>query len=184
MGTRWPETCWATCKEQLIRRNKYNTKWHLVGFLFHIELRCTVYHTSNTECRPNRSHVYGAVGSGEAGKAVILGVFASNDMFKVRHSHYGCRTRWKYNYYKSRWTWCCMRHQILVLCIQRRITMLTLHSLCTMSHQIGFVLFRVTWLSLYCILLPQPPNSVRLCSEALMSFCLFYNRRRRQNSLS
>ena len=31
MGTRWPETCWATYKEQLIRRNKYNTKWHLVG---------------------------------------------------------------------------------------------------------------------------------------------------------
>ena len=28
-------------------RNKYNTKWHLVGFLFHIELRCTVNHTSN-----------------------------------------------------------------------------------------------------------------------------------------
>jgi len=26
MGTRWPETCWATYKEQLIRRNKYNTK--------------------------------------------------------------------------------------------------------------------------------------------------------------
>jgi len=26
---------------------KYNTKWHLVGFLFHIELRCTVNHTSN-----------------------------------------------------------------------------------------------------------------------------------------
>jgi len=46
MGTRWPETCWATYKEQLIRRNKYNTKWHLVGFLFHIELRCTVNHTS------------------------------------------------------------------------------------------------------------------------------------------
>jgi len=37
MGTRWPETCWATYKEQLIRRNKYNTKWHLVGFLFHIK---------------------------------------------------------------------------------------------------------------------------------------------------
>ena len=37
MGTRWPETCWATYKEQLIRRNNYNTKWHLVGFLFHIE---------------------------------------------------------------------------------------------------------------------------------------------------
>ena len=36
MGTRWAETCWATYKEQLIRRNKYNTKWHLVGFLFHI----------------------------------------------------------------------------------------------------------------------------------------------------
>jgi len=36
MGTRWPETCRATYKEQLIRRNKYNTKWHLVGFLFHI----------------------------------------------------------------------------------------------------------------------------------------------------
>ena len=35
MGTRWPETCWATYKEQLIRRNKYNTKWHLVDFLFH-----------------------------------------------------------------------------------------------------------------------------------------------------
>jgi len=47
MGTRWPETCWATYKEKLIRRNKYNTKWHLVGFLFHIELRCTVNHTSN-----------------------------------------------------------------------------------------------------------------------------------------
>ena len=46
MGTRWPETCWASYKEQLIRRNKYNTKWHLVGFLFHIELRCTVNHTS------------------------------------------------------------------------------------------------------------------------------------------
>ena len=37
MGTRWPETCWATYKEQLIRRNKYNTKWHLVGFLFHMQ---------------------------------------------------------------------------------------------------------------------------------------------------
>ena len=48
MGTRWPETCWATYKEQLIRRNKYNTKWHLVGFLFCIELRCTVNHTSNS----------------------------------------------------------------------------------------------------------------------------------------
>jgi len=47
MGTRWPKTCWATYKEQFIRRNKYNTKWHLVGFLFHIELRCTVNHTSN-----------------------------------------------------------------------------------------------------------------------------------------
>ena len=47
MGTRWPETCWATYQEQLIRRNKYNTKWHLVGFLFHTELRCTVNHTSN-----------------------------------------------------------------------------------------------------------------------------------------
>jgi len=46
MGTWWPETCWATYKEQLLRRNKYNTKWHLVGFLFHIELRCTVNHTS------------------------------------------------------------------------------------------------------------------------------------------
>jgi len=31
----------------LYRRNKYNTKWHLVGFLLHIELRCTVNHTSN-----------------------------------------------------------------------------------------------------------------------------------------
>jgi len=49
MGTRWPETCWATYKKQLIRRNKYNTKWHLVGFLFHIELRCTVNHTSSLE---------------------------------------------------------------------------------------------------------------------------------------
>ena len=39
MGTRWPETCWATYKEQLIRRNKYNTKWHLVGFSFHLILR-------------------------------------------------------------------------------------------------------------------------------------------------
>ena len=38
MGTRCPETCWATYKEQLIRKNKYNTKWHLVGFLFHIVL--------------------------------------------------------------------------------------------------------------------------------------------------
>ena len=47
IGTRWPETCWATYKEQLIRRNKYNTKWHLVGFLFHIELWCTVNYTSN-----------------------------------------------------------------------------------------------------------------------------------------
>jgi len=37
MGTRWTETCWATYKEQLIRRNKYNTKWHLVGFLFHVD---------------------------------------------------------------------------------------------------------------------------------------------------
>ena len=44
MGTWWHETCWATYK----RRNKYNTKWHLVGFLFHIELRCTVNHTSNS----------------------------------------------------------------------------------------------------------------------------------------
>jgi len=41
MGTRWPETCWITYKEQLIRRNKYNTKWHLVGFLFHTVIRCT-----------------------------------------------------------------------------------------------------------------------------------------------
>ena len=39
MGIRWPETCWATYKEQLIRRNKYNTKWHLVGFLFHMSLK-------------------------------------------------------------------------------------------------------------------------------------------------
>jgi len=33
----------------LQRRNKYeyNTKWHLVGFLFNIELRCTVSHTSD-----------------------------------------------------------------------------------------------------------------------------------------
>jgi len=38
MGTRWPETCWATYKDRLIRRNKYNTKWHLVGFLFHIKI--------------------------------------------------------------------------------------------------------------------------------------------------
>ena len=36
MCTRWPETCWATYKEQPIRRNKYNTEWHLVGLLFHI----------------------------------------------------------------------------------------------------------------------------------------------------
>jgi len=34
---------------KLQRRNKYNTKWHLVGFLFHIELRCTVNHTSNSK---------------------------------------------------------------------------------------------------------------------------------------
>ena len=34
--------------EQLIRRNKYNTKWHLIGFLFHIELWCTFNHKSNS----------------------------------------------------------------------------------------------------------------------------------------
>ena len=57
MGTRWPETCWATYKEQLIRRNKYNSKWHLVGFLFHIELRCTVNHTSNSfPCSEQPTH--------------------------------------------------------------------------------------------------------------------------------
>jgi len=37
----------TTYKEKLIRRNKYNTKWHLVELLFYIELRCTVNHTSN-----------------------------------------------------------------------------------------------------------------------------------------
>ena len=42
MGTRWPETCWATYKEQLTRRNKFNTKWHLVGFLFHIDTYITL----------------------------------------------------------------------------------------------------------------------------------------------
>ena len=46
MGTRWPETCWATYKEQLIGRNKYNTKWHLVGFLFHTCKVCN----KNLEC--------------------------------------------------------------------------------------------------------------------------------------
>jgi len=45
MGTRWRETCWATYKEQFIRRNKYNTKWHLVGFLFHI---VTIFESTNT----------------------------------------------------------------------------------------------------------------------------------------
>ena len=61
MGTRWSETCWATYKEQLIRRNKYNTKWHLVGFLFNIELRCTINHTSNFAKFPNSSNVESSV---------------------------------------------------------------------------------------------------------------------------
>jgi len=51
MGTMWPETCWATYKEQIIRRNKYNTKWHLVGFLFHIEIRPL------TRWRKSQTHV-------------------------------------------------------------------------------------------------------------------------------
>ena len=42
MGTWLPETCWATCKGE----KKDNTKWHLVGFLSHTELRCTVNHRS------------------------------------------------------------------------------------------------------------------------------------------
>jgi len=33
IGTWLPETCWATCKGEI----KDNTKWHLVGFLFHTE---------------------------------------------------------------------------------------------------------------------------------------------------
>jgi len=48
MGTRWPETCWATYKEQLVRRNKYNTKWHLVGFLFHIATVVLRFYTFST----------------------------------------------------------------------------------------------------------------------------------------
>jgi len=48
-GTRWPETCWATYKEQLIRRNKYNTKWHLVGFLFHT---CFLFNPPLTLLKP------------------------------------------------------------------------------------------------------------------------------------
>jgi len=51
MGTRWPETCWATYKEQLIRRNKYDTKWHLVGFLFHIKVKICLCET-NIDRRP------------------------------------------------------------------------------------------------------------------------------------
>jgi len=60
MGTRWPETCWATYKEQLIRRNKYNTKWHLVGFLFHTKVvfegvQVLLFDTdSKTGCRTSR----------------------------------------------------------------------------------------------------------------------------------
>jgi len=37
--------CLATYKEQLLRRNKYNTKWHLVGFLFHIMFGNSVWHS-------------------------------------------------------------------------------------------------------------------------------------------
>jgi hypothetical protein len=80
---------------------------------------------------------------------------------KVRHLHYGSRTWWKYNYYNSRWTWYCMKHQILVFCFQRRVMAPTLHSLCTMSHQIGFFLFRDTWLSLYCI---SVASATKFCS--------------------
>ena len=44
MGTWLPETCWATCTGVI----KDNTKWHIVGFLSHTELRCTVNHTSDS----------------------------------------------------------------------------------------------------------------------------------------
>jgi len=43
MDTLLPETCWASS----IGVIKDNTKWHLVSFLFHTELRCTVNHTSD-----------------------------------------------------------------------------------------------------------------------------------------
>jgi len=50
MGTRWPETFWANYKGEI----NILLKWHLVGLLIHIELRCTVNHTSKlyskTDC--------------------------------------------------------------------------------------------------------------------------------------
>jgi len=43
MGTRLPETCWATCKGEIKDNTKVTSSW----FLVHTELRCMVNHTSS-----------------------------------------------------------------------------------------------------------------------------------------
>ena len=83
MGTRWPETCWATYKEQLIRRNKYNTKWHLVGFLFHIELRCHVNHISNLFFLLIYNLFYAAVSNSRAYSIEIF-IVVNNELKSMR----------------------------------------------------------------------------------------------------
>jgi len=42
MGTWLSETCWATCEGEIKDKTKVTSSW----FLIHIELRCTVNHTS------------------------------------------------------------------------------------------------------------------------------------------